>query len=148
MVAVMAEPRRRKPREQSGNHTRPSSAYYVPEQANGINTLASLILKFVRSVRRMKHSEGKSITQICEVYPNINRERIEQIAFYKVLWKLDIDQRQISLIVDVYEIGAEAMLEIGDQLGLVLTRSERKNIIEWESRYKTWWEDGTYGSVD
>lgn len=144
----MAEPRRRKPKEQSSNHTRPSMAYYVPDQANGINTLAGLILKFVRSVRRMKHSEGKSVDAICEVYPGIQREWIEKIAFYKVLWKLDIDQRQISVIVDLYEIGAEAMLEIGEQLGLRLTRYERKNIVEWEARYKTWWEDGVYGSVD
>lgn len=127
---------------------KPVSVYHVPKDFNAVSTIAGMVLKFTLTIRKMKHQDCMSIAKICDAYPSVSQEWIEKIAFYKVLGKLDIPQRRVSVIIDTYEIGAEAMLELSQQLGLKLTPTEQKNIVELEERYKSWWRQDDDDSVD
>jgi len=114
-----------------------SRSLYIPQEIAGLNAVVKVVVSATLRIRRAKHADHRTVQFIQdEMFPTLTIEQITQIAFYKILVTIEIQQKVIGIITDLYALGSEMILDLGDRLGVKLSEREKGHIRRLESVYR------------
>ena len=116
-----------------------------PGQDDGMFTvrLMRAIRHAVKELRHLKHGVGLGLLAIYKRYPNVDRQWVDDIVFYRVWPMMEQEQGVNAHVSDMVSVDVDKIREFSIQIGFVAMEREFTQLLGTKTSYRHYygWSD-------